>query len=98
MTHFTEISGYTSSTDSQEILYFPDLHAKYPWEYAYLKLLSDADIGVWILHRKHLSMETSADVNEAVCIKCFEFSGRVEKHSISTGPFDMCDWSEIEEL
>lgn len=36
----------------------PDLHAKYPWEYANLNLLSDAAIGVWILHRKHLSMET----------------------------------------
>lgn len=41
-----------------------------------LTLLSDASIGVWMLHRKHLSMEKHSCMSNASCIEHSDCSGR----------------------
>lgn len=49
-----------------------------------LTLLSDALIRVWMLHRKHLSMEKHSCMNNACCIEHSHCSGRVEEFYIRT--------------
>lgn len=50
------------------------------------KMLSDASIGMSVLHRKYLCSKRK---HRASCINCFECSGRVEKHYIRTSPFSI---------